>query len=338
MSHATLGLELEYCDFKVSLSTGKEIEEKDFKSKHINIVAEDDGKAKELFSKLGSNGIMVTLDTRSLHGTLTGTMELTIELVLDHSQFEIQTVGDKGIKLSKSFSAYIEEFSQYILDESRDETELGITFEGSKNEYQLTIPKYKKKKENACFMPHVTIPCPLDKIGAPQEGLKGTEEYLLNILDSLKSGVLVSEHRPDAASIQRINEHDPKQNYPVIPKTSFNKIFSMIGNTKDKILINKDEKNDYYITENIKYNELIDSINRNGDDLLKDCPIGIGSIGPVVETIQGVECPIFEFRKIGCFKCKDIFKFEEDLKDNLQELFFGNRKPFDIILNKASLK
>lgn len=334
MGNATLGLELEYCNFSVTLKTEKEIEEKDFKSKHI-IVTDGDETAKALFSDLGKNGIRVTLDTRSQHGKLEGKIQLTVELVLDHSQFEILTTENKEIILSKPFSKHVSEFSKFITNESRKRTELKIKFEGNDNEYNLIIPEYKG---NGFLMPHVTIPCPLCLIGYPADDgqTTGTGEtipdysinYLQRILESLKSMLIVPGHILSNEDKNTIESHDPKQSFYAIPKTSFNTIFDMVRKKRPDFLLEKDTKYDYYITESITYNNLIDNINRNGDDLLKDCPIGIGSIGDALESISDVECPIFEFRHVRIFKLDQIESFEENLVGKLKEMYFNNLTPF----------
>lgn len=341
MGNATLGLELEYCNFTVTLITDKEIEEKDFKSKHIIITAGDET-TKTLFSDLGKNGIRVTLDTRSQHGKLEGEIQLTVELVLDHSQFKIDTEGEQ-IKLSKSFTEFVSKFSHFIIDKSRKITELKIKFEGNDNEYKLIIPEYKG---NGLLMPHVTIPCPLCRIGYPDADepyewqTKGAGNtipdysinYLQRILESLKVMLKAPGHELSDGDKKTIESHDPKQSFDAIPKTSFNTIFAMVRKKRPDFLLDKDTKYDYYITESITYNNLIDNINENGDDLLKDCPIGIGSIGDALESISDVECPIFEFRRVGTFKYGQIALFEELLLENLKVLFFCNRTPFCFII------
>lgn len=203
MSKATLGLELEYSDFKVMLYVGKEegkIAEEDFKSKHI-IIVDGDRNAEALFSELGAYGIRVTLDTRSQHDELSGEIPLTIELVLEHDKFQIddECIGAGKISLSQAFSGEVEKFSQYIMDKSRRETMLKIQFAGNDKTYELKIPAYNGRGE---LMPHVTIPCPLYRIGTPEkaapyewEGEEGNKmpeyslDYLLRILESLKAVV-----------------------------------------------------------------------------------------------------------------------------------------------------
>lgn len=88
------------------------------------------------------------------------------------------------------------------------------------------------------------------------------------------------------------------------------------------------EKNDVYITENLSYNQLIDNINSTDNtDLLKNSPLGIGSMGDVVETINDIECPIFEFRSIGFLKTDQMATFEKELKKNLYTLLFDDGIP-----------
>lgn len=340
MNNATLGLELEYSDFKVFLNVDdNEIDENDFKSKHITII-NGDQEAKKLFSYLGEYGIRVTLDTRSQHDELKGEIPLTIELVLDHNKFEIdhsRCIKDKEIFLSKSFAEQVDMFSKYIMSESRDETVLQIKFDGNDNEFCLKIPSYNGRRE---LMPHITIPCPLCRIGDPEgkapyewEGVNGNKipeyslNYLLKILNSLKA-VTKSERELTPDECKCIEKHDPKQYNAVIPKTSFNTIFSIIRGIKSDYRIADEEQSDYYITSRITYKELIENINSNGVDLLKDNLIGIGSIGSRLEKIWNEECPIFEFRGVGCFDSSKIYLFEQTLKEDLLHLYIGNRTPF----------
>ena len=341
MDNATLGLELEYCNFKVELEkkdkldSGGKIDEADFKSRHI-IVTEGNDKVKKLFSCLRDYGIKVTLDTRSRHDELKGKVQLTVELVLDHKKFEIKAAGsEKSISLSKDFAEHVDKFSKYIIGE-RPEDVLEIKFEGKDEEiYELKIPSYKG---NRMLMPHVTIPCPLCKISDSyiasacvkdwNEIPEYSVEYLKKILNSLKV-CLVQTGRPlTPEEIKEIEKHDPKQSYHVIPKTSFNAIFSMTSKECLDCLNDMKGNDDYYITPKITFNSLIDEIINNGEDLLKDSLIGIGSIGPIFETMRGIKCPIFELRGIGSFEYDKIYSFENQLTKDLAELYFVESVPF----------
>lgn len=345
MDNATLGLELEYCNFKVELEkkdkldSGGKIDEADFKSRHI-IVTEGNDKVKKLFSCLRDYGIKVTLDTRSRHDELKGKVQLTVELVLDHEKFEIKAAeSENSISLSKDFAGHVDKFSKYIIGE-RPEDVLEIKFEGKDEEiYELKIPSYKG---NRMLMPHVTIPCPLCKISDSyiasacvkdwNEIPEYSVEYLKKILNSLKV-CLVQTGRPlTPEEIKEIEKHDPKQSYHVIPKTSFNAIFNMIMKVKiyrDCLSDMKEKNSDYYITPEITFNSLIDEIIKNGEDLLKDSLIGIGSIGPKIEIIREIECPIFEFRRIGSFEYDKIYSFEDQLIKDLTELYFVKSVPIN---------
>lgn len=90
----------------------------------------------------------------------------------------------------------------------------------------------------------------------------------------------------------------------------------------------KEIKCDYYITPEITFNSLIDEIIKNGIDLLKDSLIGIGSIGPKIEIMREIECPIFDFRGIGSFEFDKIYLFENQLIKDLTELYFVESVPF----------
>lgn len=344
MSNASLGLELEYFGFRVFLSAQgnqeEKIEEKDFKSKHIIVCDSEEGKkeeAKKLFSELGAYGIKVTLDSRSHQDYPSGEIPLTIELILNHEQFEIQK-KEKQVDLSKPFSEYVDGFTQYITNLQEDGITLTVKFEENDKVYKLRIPKYKQTDK--VLMPHVTIPCPVCKIGcsgqSSVEWQKETKEsytipdyfvnYIKQIITFLKSDI----QYPDGleGSGKRLLElHDPKQNAPVIPKTSLKKIISIIRNKNISFCMEK-EKNDVYITENLSYNQLIDNINSTDNtDLLKNSPLGIGSMGDVVETINDIECPIFEFRSIGFLKTDQMTTFEKELKKNLYTLLFDDGIP-----------
>lgn len=344
MDNATLGLELEYCNFKVELEKkdkldpGGKIDEADFKSKHI-IVTEGNEIVKKLFSCLGDYGIKVTLDTRSRHDELKGKVQLTVELVLDHEKFEIKAAeSENSISLSKDFAGHVDKFSKYIIGE-RPEDVLEIKFEGKDEEiYELKIPSYKG---NRMLMPHVTIPCPLCKISDSyiasacvkdwNEIPEYSVEYLKKILNSLKVCLVQTGRTLTPEEIKEIEKHDPKQSYHVIPKTSFNAIFNMIMKLKiyrDCLSDMKEKNSDYYITPEITFNSLIDEIIKNGEDLLKDSLIGIGSIGPIFETMRGIKCPIFEFRGIGSFEYDKIYSFENQLTKDLAELYFVESVPF----------
>ena len=369
MCKATLGLELEYSDFKVTLKkkdvADSRIDESSFKSKHIiinrilhndscldessfkskHIIITDDekkdDKVKQLFSDLGDYGINVTLDTRSQHAELKGEVPLTIELVLNHEEFVIDNsrcIKDREILLSKSFADQVNKFSDFLMRRKK-EILLEIRFEGQSDLYELKIPLYNGNRQ---LMPHITIPCPLYRIGnpgknPPYEWEKTKErvipeysvDYLIQILNSLKVLIVSKDRALTSEELNLIEKHDPKQSYGVIPKTSFNAIFSMIKKKYPNCL--KEEENagdDYYITKDITYKSLIKSIISDDNDLLKDNLIGIGSMGPKFEYIWNEKCPIFEFRNIGSFDSAKISLFEQKLKDDLLHLYIGNRTPF----------
>lgn len=265
---------------------------------------------------------------------------MTIELVLEHDKFQIndKCIGAGKISLSQAFSGEVEKFFKYIMDKSRGETMLKIQFAGNDKTYELKIPAYNGSGE---LMPHVTIPCPLYRIGTPEkaapyewEGEEGNKmpeyslDYLLRILESLKAVVKLETRDLTREERKEIEKHDPKQNYPIIPKTSFNAIFAIIGNFIHDYRIIDTEESDYYITPSITYKELIESINSKKVDLLKDNLIGIGSIGPKLEKVGDEECPIFEFRNVRSFRADKIETFEQTLMDDLVQLYKGNRTPF----------
>ena len=54
----------------------------------------------------------------------------------------------------------------------------------------------------------------------------------------------------------------------------------------------------------------------------------IGSIGPKIEIMREIECPIFEFRGIGSFEFDKIYLFENQLIKDLTELYFVESVPF----------
>lgn len=343
MNNATLGLELEYDFPKVTLgSEGQAIKEEDFKSKHMTII-EGDEEVKSLFSSLGEYGVKVTLDTKSGHEILTHQTPLTLELVLDHDKFEIDNsrcIKDKEILLSKGFAEQVDEFTKFIMKNDRAQS-FNIKFDGNDTIYSLNIPLYTG---NIKLMPHVTIPCPLYRVGNPERNPPYEWEdkkndytpdyaliYLSKILDSLKA--LTKNESPLSEEEHKIIEkHDPKQSYPTIPKTSLKEIFKKIKLAPNCKLDNyiTTETTDYYITPNITYNELIEDIttSTSEQDLLKDNLIGIGSIGNKFEKIWNEECPIFEFRSVGSFDAKKIHQFERKIKEELLHLYIGNRTPF----------
>lgn len=341
---ASLGLELEYSGFEAKLSVKEEekIEEKDFKGKHIIVCDSEKGtkeeEAKDLFFKLGKSGIKVTLDTRSNKDYSTPPLRLTFELILNHEQFEITDpkTSDKAVQFN-SFAAYVEEFTQYISGLPKEGITLTITFEGSDKRYNLEIPKYDST--NKVLMPHVTIPCPVYKIGCSGQSVEWQKEtkesytipdyfreFIVKKTKSLRSSVSYPKELKET-EIHQLEQHDPKQGTFIVPKTSLKTIISIIKKKHRDFSIKK-EKDDVYITENLSYNQLIDNINsKNNTDLLLNNPLGIFSIGDATEKVNDIECPIFEFRRIGSFNVNNVKLFEKELKKYLYTLLFDNGKP-----------
>ena len=327
MCKATLGLELELSSPKAYLYLDTELEEEMIKSKHISIVTSQESgyqsEAKKLFEELFNNGIRVTLDTRTGHDKIIGKFEFTIELVFDHSKFEIEY--DKGdIRINNNFQGCIEDFIKFMKEPARD-TIFTIEIEGIKGTtFELEIIRLKEK-EMIFLSKHMTVPCPLDKLPSEED-----------VCDKIGALVYILKQLP-CINDEFDPTHDPKQTMKVMPRTSLGTIFKRyvsdaeFEEIKSEIIkchYKKDMK--FRITSNClasDYLEYLERKRKEGDETNEIDPlttekcIGVCSLGDKEEKVNNIAYPIFEFRNLVSISSTEISKLKDGIISELKKLY-----------------